>query len=219
MSQDYQQLLNFSTCDVADALQALGYDGFLPGLQFHTSTNNASAIIGPAHTVKHVSTKDKEAPVPVRHFVDSANAGSIIVMSTPAGSINAVWGGLMSTRAKYLGVQGVIIDGCCRDVEESRAMGFPVYARGTSCYGVCNYTRPSAVGEPIDICQGTHSPAIRIRPDDIIMADNNGVIRICPEWIADILPLCERLSKIDKLCMNDLQTGHSIQETFAKHRS
>ncbi|KAI9595397.1 RraA-like protein [Syncephalis fuscata] len=213
MSQDYQQLLNFSTCDVADALQALGYDGFLPGLQFHTSTNNASAIIGPAHTVKAGGTGTGPT------FVDSANAGSIIVMSTPAGSINAVWGGLMSTRAKYLGVQGVIIDGCCRDVEESRAMGFPVYARGTSCYGARNYTRPSAVGEPIDICQGTHSPAIRIRPDDIIMADNNGVIRICPEWIADILPLCERLFKIDKLCMNDLQTGHSIQETFAKHRS
>ena len=32
----------------------------------------------------------------------------------------------MSTRAKYLGAQGVVVDGCFRDVNEHRGMGFPV---------------------------------------------------------------------------------------------
>ncbi|KAI8049551.1 RraA-like protein [Syncephalis plumigaleata] len=203
MSQDYKQLLRYSTCDVADALQALGRDGFLPDLHLYSPVNNndAARIIGLAHTVQHVSVNDMGAPKPSEHFVDSAQSGSIIVMSTPQGSINAVWGGLMSTRAKYLGVQGVIIDGRCRDLDEHRAMAFPVYARGTSCYGARNYTRPSTIGEPIDICGTTHSPTVRVHPNDIIMADSNGVVRVHPEWLSD-----------------DLRAGHSIQETFAKHR-
>lgn len=32
----------------------------------------------------------------------------------------------MSTRAKYVGAQGVVVDGCCRDLNEHRGMEFPV---------------------------------------------------------------------------------------------
>jgi regulator of RNase E activity RraA len=39
---------------------------------------------------------------------------------------NAVWGGLMSARAKAKGVQGVVIDGRVRDLNEHRTMQFPV---------------------------------------------------------------------------------------------
>jgi regulator of RNase E activity RraA len=33
---------------------------------------------------------------------------------------------LMSTRAKYMGAQGVVVDGNFRDLNEHREMGFPV---------------------------------------------------------------------------------------------
>jgi regulator of RNase E activity RraA len=39
--------------------------------------------------------------------------------------INAVWGGLRSARAKYIGVKAAVVDGRCRDVPESRELGFP----------------------------------------------------------------------------------------------
>ncbi|RKP23989.1 ribonuclease E inhibitor RraA/Dimethylmenaquinone methyltransferase [Syncephalis pseudoplumigaleata] len=199
MSQNYKQLLHYTTCDVADALQALGHDGYLPELQLYSPANNAGCIVGLAHTVKHVSVNDMGAPKPSEHFVDSAQPGSIIVMSTPEGSINAVWGGLMSTRAKYLGVQGVVIDGRCRDLDEHRAMAFPASV-------------------PIDICRTTHSATVRIHPGDIIMADGNGVVRVRPEWLAEIIDLCEQQTKVDERCLDDLRAGHSIQATFAKHR-
>jgi regulator of RNase E activity RraA len=37
----------------------------------------------------------------------------------------------MSTRAANLGVRGVVVDGCCRDLDEQRIMKFPVRVR---CY-------------------------------------------------------------------------------------
>lgn len=58
--------------------------------------------------------------------IDVVPEGSVIFLSQPVPHINAVYGGLMSLRAKFLGAQGVIIDGRVRDVQEHRELGFPV---------------------------------------------------------------------------------------------
>jgi regulator of RNase E activity RraA len=39
---------------------------------------------------------------------------------------NAVWGGLMSAGAKSRQLNGVVINGRCRDIAEHRKLGFPV---------------------------------------------------------------------------------------------
>jgi regulator of RNase E activity RraA len=39
---------------------------------------------------------------------------------------SAIWGGLMTVRAQVNGVQGVILSGRCRDLQEQWASGFPV---------------------------------------------------------------------------------------------
>ena len=39
----------------------------------------------------------------------------------------ALWGGLMSTRAKYLNASGAILNGYVRDCDEIRKLDFPVF--------------------------------------------------------------------------------------------
>ncbi len=41
----------------------------------------------------------------------------------------AGWGGVLSVGAQVNGVEGVVIDGPARDIDEARALGFPVYGR------------------------------------------------------------------------------------------
>lgn len=41
------------------------------------------------------------------------------------GSVNAVWGGLLTARSQQLNVRGVVLDGRCRDIEELQASQFP----------------------------------------------------------------------------------------------
>jgi regulator of RNase E activity RraA len=53
----------------------------------------------------------------------------ILFISQPKPHINAVYGGLMSLRAKVLGAAGVIIDGRVRDLQEHRDLEFPVSMR------------------------------------------------------------------------------------------
>lgn len=83
-------------------------------------------IFGPAYTVRMVDANDETAPRLSKHFVDGITKDSVVFISQPKGYYSACWGGLMSTRAKYLGAQGAVIDGNFRDVNEHRAMGFPV---------------------------------------------------------------------------------------------
>lgn len=78
-----------------------------------------------------VDANDKVSPKPMTHFVDGAQKNGVVFISQPKGYYSACWGGLMSTRARFLGAQGVVIDGNFRDINEHRDMNFPVSVRDT----------------------------------------------------------------------------------------
>lgn len=124
-----RSLLNHNY-QVGDALVKLNvrYGGYLHGLKMFSPLQQAGdkRIFGPAYTVQMVDANDTSAPKPSQHFVDGVTKDSVVFISQPKNMYSACWGGLMSTRAKYLGAQGVVIDGNFRDLNEHREMGFPV---------------------------------------------------------------------------------------------
>lgn len=58
--------------------------------------------------------------------IDSIPEGAVIFISSPAGITSAVYGGLMSARAKYSKAAGTVIDGRFRDLKEHRDLDYPV---------------------------------------------------------------------------------------------
>lgn len=83
-------------------------------------------MVGPAVTVKMVEMSDTTSPRPPKHFADCNEPGKIMYIQQPKGLYAACWGGLMSTRAKHLGAQGVVVDGRIRDLAEHREKNFHV---------------------------------------------------------------------------------------------
>lgn len=57
--------------------------------------------------------------------IDSVPEGAIIFISSPK-TPNAVYGGLMSRRAQASKAAGTIVDGRFRDLQEQRALNYPV---------------------------------------------------------------------------------------------
>src|SRR5205085_2195843 len=53
-------------------------------------------------------------------------SGAVIFVSCPPRTPNAIYGGLMSTRAQALGAVGSVIDGRFRDLQEQRELAYPV---------------------------------------------------------------------------------------------
>jgi regulator of RNase E activity RraA len=91
----------------------------------------------------------------------------------------ALWGEVMANTFSALGCAGAVTDGCVRDLDEVRALGFHFFARGP---GVSHaYVRVESVDEPVTVA------GLTVAPGDLIHADQHGVLLI-PEGIAAGLP-------------------------------
>ncbi|CAE6407174.1 unnamed protein product [Rhizoctonia solani] len=237
-----EQLVQFSSCEISDALIKLGLThnakdapvqrgGYIPDINMLSPSPTVgdgqnTRICGYAYTVKMVRGDDLHAPKPSQHFVDAAPAGSVAVISVPPNVKSAAWGGLMTAGAQFRGVHGVVIDGRARDLVEHRAAGFPVFARGHSTLGQSPFTRPSELNVPVTILprpdfenafENTFS-AVEVHPGDIIVADIDGVVCIPPELLANVIDSCRYSKHVDEKCMIDIQQGRSVQETFQHWR-
>ncbi|KAJ7346572.1 ribonuclease E inhibitor RraA/Dimethylmenaquinone methyltransferase [Mycena albidolilacea] len=215
------KLASFSTCEISDALIKLGVTsgGYIAGLNLFS----AGKICAPAYTVKMVLTSDKSAPKLSEHFVDTAPAGSVIVIDAPREAQNAVWGGLMSAGAIARSAVGVVISGHCRDLAEHRALGFPVFARSHSTLGQQPFTRPSAINIPLVIAPpgiaGDYTfPSVTVEPGDWIIGDEDGVVCVSKAMEGEVAEEAESKRAVDAQCMIDIQAGKGIQATFAKYR-
>eukprot|EP00158_Paraphelidium_tribonemae_P009675 Partr_v1_DN28927_c4_g1_i5_m25228 putative DlpA domain-containing protein len=205
---------DFASTDIADALVKLGVQSHLPGIQMLSPSRDGEARLhGVAYTVEMIAASEKPKQQIQGHYLDSIPEGAVIVIKTPQNSVNAVWGGLMTARAKSIGCKGAVIDGKCRDLLELRSMKFPVYARGTSCYGAGTFSKVSAVQIPIDI------DGVIVNNGDHIVADIDGVVVVPVDLMAQVIEHCQKSSKIDELCMLDLITGRPIADTFKSHRN
>ena len=85
-------LSKFSTCEISDALVKLGvpHGGHIPDIHVLSPAPHVAQdtrICGPAYTVQLVLGSDTSAPKLSSHFVDTAPAGSVIVIAAPPRSV------------------------------------------------------------------------------------------------------------------------------------
>ncbi len=90
--------------------------------------------------------------------IDTLPANSILFISAPPGTLNAVYGGLMSNRAQYLGAAGTIVNGRVRDLQEHRDLDYPVFARDVGTTAPQEVLR---VGKVRTCC--CHNPSIFVQ--------------------------------------------------------
>lgn len=91
----------------------------------------------------------------------------------------AMWGEVMATTFTALGCEGVVTDGCVRDLDEAHEIGFRFFARAA---GVSHaYQRTEQIGVPVTV------GGLTVAPGDLLHADKHGVLLI-PHEIAAELP-------------------------------
>ena len=61
------------------------------------------------------------------------------------------------------------------------------------------------------------SPVV-VTPGDIIVADLDGVISVPVKLVDQVVESCTKYVAIDDQCMEALQQGFGVKETFAKYR-
>src|SRR5206468_3484334 len=127
---------------------------------------------------------------PPRHLgaaaVDAASPGDVIVIAAGGRTDAAGWGGVLSLAAAVRGVRGVIVDGACRDVDEIRDLGLPVYARAAVARTARGRLAEVAWDVPVSIGGAT------VAPGDHVLADGSGLVVIPAARKADVLAAAQR---------------------------
>lgn len=122
-------------------------------------------------------------------MIDNSKPGDVGIIVVENGLDVAGLGGLMATTAKERGMAGVIIDGGLRDIPEVRALGLPSYSR--SVVPSSSVGRWASVSNNVAVqCAG-----VTIKPGDIIVAGEDGVVRVPQERAAEVL---KRSQEIDE---------------------
>ncbi len=132
-------------------------------------------IAGPAFTVRTA----KHDNLMFHAASTSRERGDVIVVEAGDDEM-AVAGGNVCAIAQRNGVAGLVVDGVIRDVGESRANLFPVFARGASPI-------PAKRGGAGDMNAAIRCGGVVVNPGDVVVADEEGVVVVPRAQAQDVL--------------------------------
>jgi 4-hydroxy-4-methyl-2-oxoglutarate aldolase len=140
--------------------------------------------------------------------IEAAKASDIIVVDNGGRPDVSAWGGLLSLASKQKGLSGVVIDGACRDVDESRDVGFPVYARAVVPVTARGRIMQDSINQEIQ-CGG-----VQVHPGDLVIADGSGVVIIPSSRAQEVVSEAEKIAAHEAKMAEAVRSGRSVVEVM-----
>jgi 4-hydroxy-4-methyl-2-oxoglutarate aldolase len=205
---EVDRLRELDTCTVSDALDALGLDGVLDGISPQWEGARAAGRV--------VTMQLAEGPAPVGQpkvhlgvrAILSASPGDIIVVANGGRTGMGSWGGLLSVAARQRGLAGVVTDGACRDVDETRELRFPVFARAAAARTARGRAHEVACNDPVQI------GSLTVRSGDLLLADGTAIVVIAAERAAAVLDRAEEIAARESAMAGEIQRGADLRDVL-----
>ncbi|OWA00810.1 4-carboxy-4-hydroxy-2-oxoadipate aldolase/oxaloacetate decarboxylase [Streptomyces sp. CS113] len=205
-AEDVEALAGYGTATVGEAM---GRTGFL-GTQLRPIQQGVR-VAGTAVTVLCWPGDN----LMIHAAVEQCGEGDILVVTTTSPCLDGLFGELFATALAHRGVRGVVLNTGIRDTAELRAMAFPAWSAAVSPQGTVKATGGS-VNVPIVIGGQV------IRPGDVIVADDDGVVVVPRERARDTAEASEAREQKEagaRAAFRDGQLGldrYGLRETLAR---
>jgi regulator of RNase E activity RraA len=200
------RLAKLDTCAVSDALDRLGLPGAVLGIGPLWA---CPRVVGRCVTVKiKPAGLEKSRQHLCTSAIAAATPADVIVVDNGGRIDVAAWGGLLSLAAKVKQVRGVIVDGACRDIDESRELAFPVYGRAAVQVTARGRIMQQSFNEEIQFA------GVQVHPGDLVIADASGAVFVPRAREADVIGQAEALAGREAAMADAIRKGRSVLEVM-----
>lgn len=205
------------TATVSDVLDVLGVGG-AAGASELRPTIAGRKVVGTAVTVRKVPQRRAaaldaakgEADMGEIEGANQCRPGDVVVIEG-LPNVSAM-GGLMSEMAKREGAAGAIIHGGYRDVGHGRSIDFPVWSSHVTPVTGKWRSEVVEVGGPVTIA------GLAVRPGDLAIADDTGVVFVPRDAVADVVERVEAVAQMESAYAGALASDVPLHELIRAHR-
>lgn len=202
-SKTIDQLREFSTSEISDALNRFGVKGGLEGIK---PVVPGKRIVGPAVTVRKLPADSVKPKKGGGDYLDIAQKGDVIVIDNGGRLDCTVFGDILAAACKQAGLEGTVIYGCCRDVASLKKIDYPVFSKGTHMQTGKDMTQYDALNVPIGIYN------VLVEPGDIVVGDDSGVLVIPEELAEKVLEAAQEISEAENLIKKSTDKGLDLED-------
>ncbi|CAL9375086.1 MULTISPECIES: 4-carboxy-4-hydroxy-2-oxoadipate aldolase/oxaloacetate decarboxylase [Streptomyces] len=178
-AEDVEALAAYGVATVSEAMGRTGLLG--PGIR---PVQQGVRVAGTAVTVLSWPGDN----LMIHAAVEQCGEGDVLVVTTTSPSTDGLFGELFATALQRRGVRGIVLNTGIRDTQELREMGFAAWSRAVSAQGTVKATGGS-VNVPIAVDGQV------IRPGDVIVADDDGVVVVPRERARQVAEASEAREK------------------------
>lgn len=193
----YATLATGNVCDADKALVKVMDIGIKP-------LAVSMKVAGPAYTVQCQGGNN----LAIHQAITLAPPGSVLVIDVGGCTASGHIGDLMSTACQVRGIQGIVIDGTCRDMEDIIKMGFPVFARGGNPHS--NAKVQAGAFNVTVRCGG-----LDIAPGDIIFGDATGVVTFPASELDNITSKAKAIMVKELGIVQEIYAGKTTMDIYS----
>ena len=173
---------------------------------------DAGRVVGVAFTLRYVPLReDLHQPEklhdpnhPPRAAIETAPAGSVLVVDARGQAETAVIGDILALRLRERGVAGLVTDGAVRDSAAVADLGFPVFCAGTSAPPSFAGLSAADMETPIG-CGG-----VAVIPGDVIVGDDDGVVVVPGALAAEVARDGVEQNRLERFIVGKVAEGRSV---------
>lgn len=135
----------------------------------------------------------------VQEMADVQSPRVMVFQDLDEPPVAATFGEVMCTTYQAFGACGLITSGAGRDLDQVRALNFPVFTNGT----ICSHGYSSIPAFNVAVTVG----GVSVRPGDLLHGDLNGVTTIPHEIAAEVADACEPFAAAENVIFQSLRVG------------
>jgi 4-hydroxy-4-methyl-2-oxoglutarate aldolase len=202
-AKDLERLRGVESGMISDCMMRLGLSGWMDGLR-PVRVGECRAV-GRARTLLWGPKRGEGAwPRSMYGTIGSLQAGDVLVMASSSPTENLM-GDNVATMAQLQGLAAVVTDSPVRDSTGIAKLSMPVFSRGPAVRLPLNL-EPVALDVPIT-CAGA-----QVRPGDVVVGNEDGVLVVPAARIRDLLYQLEDVEKVESDLQRAIASRASIPE-------